>query len=67
MTYVPTRTPTPVADLAKALGHPARLRILQLLADGKSWNEVCRITKASRSTLSRLTKAAKTSSAQPPA
>ncbi len=33
--------------------------ILQLLADGKSWSEVCRITKASRSTLSRLTKAAK--------
>lgn len=41
--------------------------ILQLLADGKSWNEVCRITKASRSTLSRLTRAAKASSAQPPA
>lgn len=32
--------------------------ILQLLADGKSWNDVCRITGASRSTLSRLTKEA---------
>lgn len=41
--------------------------ILQLLADGRSWNEVCRITKASRSTLSRLKKAAEASASKQPA